>query len=62
MKLKNPTADITLSKQECQFLVNVLLDWDQKTPSQTKQEKQLWSKTIAMLDTYTSQAQWRASD
>lgn len=62
MKLKNPTTDITLSKQECQFLVNVLLDWDQKTSSQTKQEKQLWSRTIAMLDNYTAQSQWRASD
>jgi hypothetical protein len=62
MKLKNRTSDITFTQQECQFLVDVLLDWDQKTQSQTKQEKQLWSRTIAMLDNYTAQSQWRASD
>lgn len=52
MKLKDPITAVELSEKECQFLVNVLLDWDQSQKNQTKTEKQMWEHLITVLDPY----------
>lgn len=52
MKLKDPTTNIVLTEKECNFLVSVLLDWDHSQKNQTKTEKQMWERLIAVLDPY----------
>ena len=45
-------TQIELSPEECKFLVNVLLDWDQSVKQSTKQEKQMWENLLRMVDPY----------
>jgi hypothetical protein len=52
MKLKDSTMNVSLTEQECKFLVNVLLDWDQSQKNQSKMEKQMWEHLISIFDPY----------
>jgi hypothetical protein len=52
MKLKDSTINVALTEQECKFLVNVLLDWEQSAKQQTKQEKQMWEHLLTLVDPY----------
>jgi len=65
MKVKDAVTSIDLTENECKFLVNVLLDWDQTQKNQTKYEKTLWRHVIRSLDPYINETKiksWRASD
>jgi hypothetical protein len=52
MKLQAPNIEIQLSAEECKFLTNVLLDWDQTVKQPTKQEKQMWEHLLTLVDPY----------
>lgn len=45
-------TQIELSTEECKFLTNVLLDWDQTVKQPTKQEKQMWEHLLMLVDPY----------
>lgn len=45
-------TQLELSVEECKFLTNVLLDWDQTVKQPTKQEKQMWEHLIKLVDPY----------
>lgn len=65
MKVKDTVTSVDLTENECKFLVNVLLDWDQTQKNQTKYEKTLWRHVIRSLDPYVNENKiksWRASD
>jgi hypothetical protein len=52
MKLNDSVTSVALTETECQFLVNILLDWDQSQKSQTKTERKMWEHLITILDPY----------
>jgi hypothetical protein len=52
MKLQASMTQIELSPEECKFLTNVLLDWDQTVKQPTKQEKKMWEHLITLVDPY----------
>jgi hypothetical protein len=52
MKTKQPSIQVDLSEQECKFLVNVLLDWEQTVKQPTKNEKQMWEHLLRLVDPY----------
>ena len=65
MKVKDAVTSVDLTENECKFLVNVLLDWDQTQKNQTKHEKTLWRHVIRSLVPYINETKiksWRASD
>lgn len=52
MKLKDQTQNITLTESECNFLVNVLLDWENAQKNMSKQERQMWESLLTQIDPY----------